>query len=67
MGYNVYAEKLSKLTIDCATVYTQFGHGLPTGKGESPALNSAAHSANFSISCGHTMAELGSSFLILKG
>ena len=33
--------------------YTGFGHGLPTGNGESAALNCAAHSANYSISCGH--------------
>ena len=38
---------------------TQFGHRLPTGNGESAALNCAAHSANYSISCGHPMAEPG--------
>ena len=36
---------------------TGFGHRLPTGNGESAALNCAAHSANYSISCGHPMAE----------
>ena len=41
---------------------TGFGHRLPTGNGESAALNCAAHSANYSISCGHPMAEPGSLF-----
>ena len=38
---------------------TGFGHRLPRGNGESAALNCAAHSANYSISCGHPMAEPG--------
>ena len=40
-------------------LYTGFGHRFLTGNGESAALNCAAHSANYSISCGHLMAEPG--------
>ena len=32
---------------------------MPTGNGESAALDSAARSADYSISCGHPMAEPG--------
>ena len=38
---------------------TWFGHRLPTGNGEYAALASAAHSADYSISCGHPVAEPG--------
>ena len=40
-------------------VSTQFGHRLPTGNGESAAFDSVARSADYSISCGHPMAEPG--------
>ena len=40
-------------------ISTGFSHRLPTGNGESAAWNCAAHSANYSISCGHPMAEPG--------
>ena len=53
-----------QIIYDRCTDSTGFGHRLPTGNGESAALYCAcaAHSANYSISCGHPMAEPGITF-----
>ena len=56
----------------CLSIYigaanaTQFGHRLPTGNGELAALDSAARSADYSISCGHPMAEPGIAISLIK-
>ena len=50
---------LKKCKTDDTKWCTQFGHRLPTGNGESAALDSAARSADYSISCGHPMAKPG--------